>query len=139
MFNFITSILFLTLLTPNQSFNKCQDYFNNHPVQSEIMLQVVLKSYGYYDGKIDGQFGSKSRNALIQFQSNNSLIADGVVGNNTCTLLLNKSKIIQNNKTTTVKVNNYSQEIYDAQSKLKSLVSTRQLSMVLMGLVLKSN
>ena len=90
--------MFLTLLTPNQSINKCQDYYNNHPVQSEIMLQVVLKSYGYYDGKIDGQFGSKSRNALIQFQSNNSLIADGVVGNNTCALLLNKSKIIQNNK-----------------------------------------
>ena len=71
MFNFITSILFLTLLTPNQSFNKCQDYFNNHPVQSEIMLQVVLKSYGYYDGKIDGDFGSGSKKALVLFQGAN--------------------------------------------------------------------
>ena len=47
---------------------QCSDYFTNHPVKSDIMLQIVLKSYGYYEGKIDGQFGTNSKKALIQFQ-----------------------------------------------------------------------
>ena len=26
--------------------------YPNHPVSSDIMMQVVLKSYGYYEGKL---------------------------------------------------------------------------------------
>ena len=33
------------------------------------MMQIVLKSYGYYEGKIDGQFGKISKKALILFQN----------------------------------------------------------------------
>ena len=44
------------------------------------MLQIVLKSYGYYEGKIDGQFGSNSKKALIQFQGQHNLSPDGLVG-----------------------------------------------------------
>ena len=94
------------------------------------MLQIVLKSYGYYDGKIDGQFGNNSTKALILFQGNNNLSPDGVVGYNTCTLFLNKSNIKKYEKLNSTNINNknvenaddnFSQEIYDAQSQLKTL------------------
>ena len=48
------------------------------------MLQNVLKSYNYYDGKIDGAIGPISKAALKTFQLNNSLVVDGVLGPNTC-------------------------------------------------------
>ena len=41
-----------------------------HPVRSDIMMQIVLKSYGYYEGKIDGHFGNVSKKALISLQKN---------------------------------------------------------------------
>ena len=86
MINFIYSLILSSLLIPQPSLSKCNDFYLNHPVRSDIMLQVVLKSYGYYDGKIDGQFGNKSTKAMILFQGNNNLSPDGDVGYNTCTL-----------------------------------------------------
>ena len=46
------------------------------------MMQIVLKSYGYYDGDIDGKFGTASKKALIMFQGTNNLSPDGVIGYN---------------------------------------------------------
>ena len=48
------------------------------------MLQVVLKNYGYYTSKIDGDFGPASKKALKEFQSSNNLVSDGILGKNTC-------------------------------------------------------
>ena len=58
MLNLATGILFAFLLLPSNISNTCNDYVENHPVRSDIMMQVVLKSYGYYEGKIDGIFGN---------------------------------------------------------------------------------
>ena len=89
------------------------------------MMQVVLKSYGYYEGQIDGLFGKISKNSLILFQLNNELEPDGIIGSKTCTLLLKKANIKKNTKTNTLEVkntiNSFSQEIYDAQIILKEL------------------
>ena len=93
------------------------------------MLQIVLKSYGYYDGKIDGEFGSNSKNALLKFQSSNNIDADGIVGTEICNLFLDKNSIIKNNSPNANNVDvqvknsnqNYSQELYDAQIILKDL------------------
>lgn len=43
-------------------------------------IQRVLKSKGYYSGNVDGIFGTKTKNAVISFQKDNSLKADGIVG-----------------------------------------------------------
>lgn len=45
-----------------------------------IKIQEVLKEQGYYDGEIDGIFGSGTKKAVISFQKRNNLTADGIVG-----------------------------------------------------------
>ena len=42
--------------------------------------QRQLYFLGYYDGKIDGIWGDKSRNGTKQFQADNGLWADGIFG-----------------------------------------------------------
>ena len=46
-------------------------------------LQNILQQLGYYTGRIDGIFGSITRNAVINYQRQNSLTPDGIVGPNT--------------------------------------------------------
>ena len=43
-------------------------------------VQRRLKLWGYYNGNVDGVFGSGTRSAVIAFQKKNGLTADGVVG-----------------------------------------------------------
>ena len=124
MQNLIFSILLTLSLSSQPNLNSCNDYFENHLVKSDIMMQVVLKSYGYYDGKVDGNFGSGTKKALVLFQGANNLSPDGVLGQKTCKLLLNKKNIVANNQEENEIINvenSYSQDIYDAQVKLKNL------------------
>lgn len=46
-------------------------------------IQTKLKSWGYYDGNVDGIYGSKTVNAVKYFQRKNGLNADGVAGTQT--------------------------------------------------------
>ena len=46
-------------------------------------IQSALKKAGYYKGDIDGKVGSKSKKAIVNFQIDNNLGADGVVGSKT--------------------------------------------------------
>ena len=66
------------------------------------MLQIVLKNYGYYELKIDGQFGPASKSALKNFQTENGLISDGIIGKNTCNSLFDKKNVIKNNSNNVV-------------------------------------
>ncbi|MBQ4154232.1 MAG: spore cortex-lytic enzyme [Clostridia bacterium] len=43
-------------------------------------IQTRLKSWGYYKGEIDGIYGTQTKNAVIAFQKNNGLTADGIAG-----------------------------------------------------------
>ena len=44
------------------------------------IIQSKLKNWGYYDGTVDGIFGSKTAEAVKYFQRKNGLTADGIVG-----------------------------------------------------------
>lgn len=55
-------------------------------------LQGRLKFLGYYDGKIDSQFGSTTLNAVKWFQWKFGMTADGVVGAKTKLKLYNATK-----------------------------------------------
>ncbi len=43
-------------------------------------IQTKLKRWGYFDGPVDGIYGSKTSKAVRSFQRKNGLIADGVAG-----------------------------------------------------------
>ena len=43
-------------------------------------IQSKLKNWGYYDGAVDGIYGSQTTEAVKYFQRKNGLSADGVVG-----------------------------------------------------------
>ena len=44
------------------------------------IIQSKLKNWGYYDGTVDGIFGSRTAEAVKTFQRKNGLTADGIVG-----------------------------------------------------------
>ena len=50
-------------------------------------IQRRLKSWGYYDGAVDGIFGSRTEKAVRWFQRRNGLTVDGKVGSQTLAAL----------------------------------------------------
>lgn len=56
-------------------------------------IQTRLQELGYYKGKIDGDFGSGTKNAVQAFQEVNGLEADGVVGAKTLAVLYSDSAL----------------------------------------------
>ena len=51
------------------------------------VIQEKLKRWGYYDGAVDGIFGSATAKAVRQFQQKNGLQVDGIVGRETLAAL----------------------------------------------------
>ncbi|MFA5527564.1 MAG: peptidoglycan-binding protein, partial [Peptostreptococcales bacterium] len=43
-------------------------------------IQSLLKKIGYNPGQIDGIFGQQTRQAVLNFQRDNNLIPDGIIG-----------------------------------------------------------
>ena len=43
-------------------------------------IQTKLKNWGYYNGSVDGVYGSRTLSAVKRFQSRNGLSADGIAG-----------------------------------------------------------
>ncbi|NLB88479.1 MAG: L,D-transpeptidase family protein [Syntrophomonadaceae bacterium] len=52
-----------------------------------LEIQELLKNAGYKVGQIDGTFGLNTEQAVIKFQSDHQILADGIVGPNTWNLL----------------------------------------------------
>ena len=50
-------------------------------------IQTRLKNWGYYDGAVDGVYGSRTEKAVRWFQRKNGLQVDGQVGNLTLAAL----------------------------------------------------
>ncbi len=71
----------------------CTAYFMNSSVEtlskygsrgSEVtQIQTKLKRWGYYNGSIDGVYGSKTVAAVKYFQRKNGLTQDGIAGSRT--------------------------------------------------------
>jgi peptidoglycan hydrolase-like protein with peptidoglycan-binding domain len=62
-------------------------------------LQTQLQELGYYDGVIDGQYGTATLDAVIKFQQNRNLAANGIASNQTTKLLeaeVEKKSIVAN-------------------------------------------
>jgi murein L,D-transpeptidase YcbB/YkuD len=52
-----------------------------------IEVQTALKNAGVYDGKIDGKVGPRTKTAVVEFQRQHSLKADGVIGQKTWSVM----------------------------------------------------
>lgn len=63
-----------------------------------IQIQNKLKQWGYYNGAIDGSYGSKTYQAVKNFQAKNGLTADGIAGTKTLEALgISTKKTTANN------------------------------------------
>ena len=69
---------------PNAGNDACVPRDNTNLVINSVLdVQQFLANNGFNPGPIDGQTGSKTKNAVIEFQKENNLLADGIVGNKT--------------------------------------------------------
>ena len=124
LISFLASLLIV--ISPVSHNYNCSEYEKDSLIRSEIMLQVVLKNYGYYTSKIDGDFGPASKKALKEFQSSNNLVSDGILGKNTCKTLNNKENVVKKTIKTNKSLSTNSQitqstEILNVQNKLSEL------------------
>ena len=51
--------------------------------QEVITIQTKLKRWGYYNGSVDGIYGSQTLAAVKYFQRKNGLTVDGIAGTKT--------------------------------------------------------
>lgn len=72
---------------------------DSKPTEKEI--QQALKNVGLYKGKVDGEIGPKTKEAIKVFQEQNNLAVDGKVGSKTWQKLYSYL-----NKTSTQEINN---------------------------------
>lgn len=79
---FIIILFLITLYSISYSLSK---YGSSGEEVKQI--QQKLKSWGYYNGNVDGIFGSKTLEAVKTFQRKNGLTADGIVGLKTLSAL----------------------------------------------------
>ena len=83
-FKFVSAfiiIMIAALLTQSFSVMSLSKYGSSG---SEVRsIQTRLTELGYFSGKVDGIFGSQTKNAVIKFQKDYGLTADGIVGSNT--------------------------------------------------------
>lgn len=88
VFTFVLISLSIVLFVGISKYNKVQALSKYGSRGDEVkQIQQKLKSWGYYNGAVDGIYGSKTLEAVKYFQRKNGLQADGVAGNKTLAAL----------------------------------------------------
>ncbi len=96
------------------------------------VLQTQLKKLGYYDGIADGQFGATTRNAVIEFQQKNGLIADGIAGSQTRELIKTETLKQTSNISTPTPEPVSEESLDEVNSSLSGLI---KLALIAMGVL----
>lgn len=82
VFAIITSVcmisIFMISYNKNESIETLSKYGSRGNEVTQI--QTKLKRWGYYNGSIDGIYGTQTLNAVKYFQRKNGLTADGIAG-----------------------------------------------------------
>lgn len=71
------------------------------------IVQIFLKSLGYYSGKIDNDFGAVTEAAVKNYQKNKKIVIDGIVGSQTVTSFFKYIKLNLKNGSTGETVDKY--------------------------------
>ena len=88
VFTFVLISLSIVLFVGISKYNKVQALSKYGSRGDEVkQIQQKLKSWGYYNGAVDGIYGSKTLEAVKYFQRKNGLQADGVAGDKTLAAL----------------------------------------------------
>jgi hypothetical protein len=86
-------------------------------------LQDQLARLGYHSGRVDGQFGSRTREAVLAFQADNGLTTDGRVGPQTW-LALENAKPRPSREVTEKSLREEGSRIITEADKAKTTVTT---------------
>ena len=73
----ITTIIFL-IFSKNDEVEALSKYGSRG--DEVVQIQTKLKRWGYYNGNIDGIYGSQTQEAVRYFQRKNGLTVDGIAG-----------------------------------------------------------
>lgn len=77
----LCTILLLNTLGPGlRPVRPAASYRQGDSGSAVTTIQTKLKRWGYFDGPVDGVYGSKTTKAVRSFQQKNGLTADGVAG-----------------------------------------------------------
>lgn len=71
-------------ITPSDAYKTLEEGDRGENVKA---MQERLIELGYLEGTADGAFGTKTKGAVMRFQSNHGLARDGVAGKRTLTVL----------------------------------------------------
>lgn len=99
--------------TPELSMGSTGDYVKK--------AQKKLADAGFYKGPIDGDFGGMTKAAVINFQTKNKLVVDGLIGDQTWAVLMKVSKPTPPPKIQSLKVGSKGERVKAIQKKLNSL------------------
>lgn len=83
---FVLNIL-LVILASNLTQSRAAVYSWGSEGETVTRIQTNLKKWGYYNGPVDGVFGTKTSRAVRSFQRKNGLTEDGIVGPRTLAAL----------------------------------------------------
>ena len=78
---FISAFVIFSVIQRNTEVQALSKYGSRGDEVKQI--QTKLKRWGYYNGSIDGIYGTQTLNAVKSFQRKNGLTVDGIAGKNT--------------------------------------------------------
>lgn len=83
-FKIILAVILITVLTA-----VCTSALSKIGSRSDEVreIQTRLKKWGYYNGSVDGIFGTETKKAVVSFQKANGLTPDGIAGKKTLAAL----------------------------------------------------
>ena len=78
----LVSLIIFAVVYPEKEFSSSVQTLSKYGSRGNEVrqIQTKLKELGYYKGSVDGIFGKQTRSAVIAFQKNCGLAADGIAG-----------------------------------------------------------
>ena len=108
----ILTILFITVITLQSNVVEALSKYGSRGNEVKT-IQEKLKRWGYYNGNIDGIYGSQTVSAVKRFQQKNGLSVDGIAGTKTLNAMgINSSSSSGSSSSNSSNVNLLARAIY---------------------------